>query len=107
MVRPLTLPLPTLLLALTLGACGASRAPVPLVGQSADVSALTGDWSGDYSSAESGRSGSNSFTMRATGYSALGDVVVVTAALGRPRVACRQENAHGGTHAPGSTVLTI
>jgi len=107
MVRPLTLPLPTLLLALTLGACGASRAPVPLVGQSADVSALTGEWSGDYSSAESGRSGSISFTLRATGDSAFGDVVMVPAAWGRPLVPWRQENATGGNQAPASTVLTI
>ncbi len=108
MVRSLTLPLPTLLLALTLSACGASRAPVPLVGQSADISALAGEWSGDYSSAESGRSGSISFTLRAAGDSAFGDVVMVPAAWGRPLVPWRQENAIGSNQAPAaSTVLTI
>lgn len=34
-------------LSLLLGACAASRSPVPLVGGSADVSALTGELSGN------------------------------------------------------------
>src|SRR5213596_3205344 len=82
---------PTLstLLVLTLTACGASRAPVPLVGASADVAALTGEWAGDYSSAESGRSGSISFTLRAAGDSAFGDVVMIPSAWGRPLVPYR------------------
>lgn len=107
MVRSQTVPLSTLFLALTLSACGASRAPVPLVGQSADVSALTGEWSGDYSSAESGRSGSISFTLRAAGDSAFGDVVMVPAALGRPLTPWREQNAAGSNQAPSSTVLKI
>ena len=100
---------PTLstLLVLALTACGASRAPVPLVGASADIGALTGDWAGDYSSAESGRSGSISFTLRATGDSAFGDVVMIPTAWGRPLVPWRQENATGANQAPASTVLTI
>ena len=65
------------LLMLALTACGAARAPVPLVGASADVGALTGEWAGEYSSAESGRSGSISFTLRAAGDSAFGDVVMI------------------------------
>ena len=99
--------LPIVLLPLALSACGASRSPVPLVGPAADVSALTGEWSGDYSSAESGRSGSISFTLRAAGDSAFGDVVMVPAAWGRPLVPWRQENATGSNQAPASTVLTI
>jgi len=38
---------------------------------------LTGEWAGDYSSVESGRSGSISFTLRAAGDSAFGDVVMI------------------------------
>jgi len=71
---------PIVLCALALDACGASRIPVPLVGASGDVSALSGEWAGDYSSAESGRSGSISFTLRAATDSAFGDVVMIPAA---------------------------
>ena len=96
--------LPTLL-TLALGACAASRTPVPLVGASGDVSALTGEWSGDYSSAESGRSGSITFTLRAAGDSAFGDVIMIPAAWGRPLMPHRQNAA--GNQTPETTVLTI
>ena len=98
--------LPTLLV-LALSACGASRAPVPLVGASSDVGALTGEWAGDYSSAQSGRSGSISFTLRAAGDSAFGDVVMIPTAWGRPLAPWREQNAAGGNQAPASTVLSI
>ncbi len=104
MIRSPTLPT---LLVLALTACGASRAPVPLVGASADVGALTGEWAGDYSSAESGRSGSISFTLRAAGDSAFGDVVMIPSAWGRPLVPWRGENATGANQQPASTVLSI
>jgi len=104
MIRSPTLPT---LLVLALTACGASRAPVPLVGASTDVGALTGEWAGDYSSAESGRSGSISFTLRAAGDSAFGDVVMIPSAWGRPLVPWRGENATGANQQPASTVLTI
>jgi len=105
MLRSKTLPI--VLLPLALSACGASRSPVPLVGGSADISALTGEWAGDYSSAESGRSGSISFTLRAAGDSAFGDVVMIPKAWGRALVPWAQHNAAGGNQAPTSTVLTI
>jgi len=102
---------PTLstLLILALSACGASRSPVPLVGASSDVGALTGEWAGDYSSAESGRSGSITFTLRAAGDSAFGDVIMIPSAWGRPLVPWSQQNAAGGgaNQTPASTVLTI
>ena len=104
MIRSPTLPT---LLVLALTACGASRAPVPLVGASADVGALTGEWAGDYSSAESGRSGSISFTLRAAGDSAFGDVVMIPSAWGRALVPWRGENATGVNQQPASTVLSI
>jgi len=99
----------TTFLALALTACGASRSHVPLVGASTDVSALTGEWAGDYSSAESGRSGSITFTLRAAGDSAFGDVVMIPAAWGRPLMPYRQENTAGaaGNQQTASTVLTI
>ena len=106
MIRSPTLP-GLFFVALTLSACGAARSPVPLVGASSDVSALTGEWAGDYSSAESGRSGSISFTLRAATDSAFGDVVMIPAGLGRPLMPWRGENMTGVAQAPTSTVLTI
>ena len=81
MFRSSTLPV---ILATTLSACAASRNPVPLIASSPDVSALIGEWVGDYSSGESGRSGSITFTLRALGDTAFGDVVMVPTGLGRP-----------------------
>lgn len=104
MVRSPTL---SVLMALALAACGASRSPVPVVGASSDVSALTGDWAGEYSSAESGRSGSISFTLRSAGDSAFGDVVMIPAATGRPLTPYQQPNMAGSSQTPASTVLTI
>jgi len=75
--------LPPLLFALAASACAASHTPVPLVGPSADISALRGEWAGDYSSVESGRSGSITFTLRAQGDSAFGDVVMIPTGLNR------------------------
>ena len=105
MIRSFTL---STLIALALTACGASRSPVPLVGASSDVGALTGEWAGDYSSAESGRSGSISFTLRAAGDSAFGDVVMIPSALGRPLMPYRENTAGAaGNQQAASTVLTI
>lgn len=106
MIRSTTLPT-VLMLGLTLSACGASRSPVPLVGAATDFTALTGEWAGDYSSAESGRNGSITFTLRASGDSAFGDVVMVPTAWGRPLVPWRDQNVTGSNQAPASTVLTI
>lgn len=97
--------LPTLLV-VALSACGASRSPVPLIGASADVSALTGEWAGDYSSAESGRSGSISFTLRAAGDSAFGDVIMIPAASGRPLMPYPEQNA-AASQMRETRVLTI
>jgi hypothetical protein len=100
--------LPTLpLLAFTLTACGASRPPVPLVGAATDVAALTGEWAGEYSSGESGRSGSISFTLRAAGDSAFGDVVMIPKGLGRPVTPYTEGQIASPTASAATTVLTI
>jgi len=99
--------LPIVLFPLALSACAASRSPVPLVGTSTDVGALTGEWAGEYSSSESGRSGSISFTLRAAGDSAFGDVVMIPRAWGRALVPWTQPDVAGGNQARASTVLTI
>jgi hypothetical protein len=56
--------------------CSGSQPPVPVVGTRADVSALAGEWYGEYSSHESGRSGSIVFTLTAGSDTATGDVVM-------------------------------
>ena len=104
--------LPALLLPFSLVACGVSHPPVPLVGTAAEVSSLIGEWSGDYSSAESGRAGSIKFTLRAAGDSAFGDVVMVPSATGIPLTPWRSPDAPtaqptGASQAPQSTVLKI
>jgi hypothetical protein len=68
-VRPVFLSLAVLLLA-----CGGAQTPVPVVGASADISQLAGEWYGEYSSVESGRNGSIVFKLIAGTDSATGDV---------------------------------
>ena len=99
---------PAVLLSLVLAACGASRSHVPVVGSTNDLSTLAGDWAGDYSSAESGRSGSISFTLRTATDSAFGDVTMIPAGLGRPLQPWRGgENVTGAGQVAPSTTLTI
>ena len=94
------------LLPFALTACAASRSPVPVVGTTTDVSSLAGEWAGEYSSVESGRSGSISFTLRAAGDTAFGDVMMVPKGYGR---ALMPWNQPGTAAAPSQTpsVLTI
>jgi hypothetical protein len=56
--------------------CGGAQTPVPVVGRQADISQLAGEWYGEYSSVESGRSGSIVFKLVAGSDSATGDVVM-------------------------------
>ena len=59
-----------------LTACGAPSPPVPVGGTTADLASLAGEWSGEYSSIESGRSGSIVFRLKAGTDSATGDVMM-------------------------------
>lgn len=52
-----------LALAATTAACGWRRTPVPVTSETGSVEALVGNWSGEYSSAETGRNGSITFTL--------------------------------------------
>ena len=63
-------------LAALLAACRYQPTPVPLIASAADISALAGDWSGEYSSVQSGRSGTISFTIRSGKDTAWGDVLM-------------------------------
>jgi hypothetical protein len=59
-----------------LTACGGNAPPVRVMGPATDIRAITGTWVGDYSSALTGRTGVVSFTLRADGDSAFGDVLM-------------------------------
>jgi hypothetical protein len=88
-------------------ACGRYHpAPVVLQGEAGDIQALAGSWTGDYSSNESGRSGSISFTVRASGDSAFGDVVMVSSA-GEAIVPADIASGMHQMHAPSAAVLEI
>lgn len=89
-----------------LGGCTARRAAVPLVGAPADISALVGQWVGEYSSTETGRIGSLSFTLRALGDTAHGDVVMVPNGWNQPLQPWRDETTRAAER-PRPEVLTI
>jgi hypothetical protein len=103
MVR--TNPASFLLLSLLLG-CAASRNPVPVVGTANDVSALAGEWVGDYQGNESGRSGTITFMLRAARDSAFGEVVMVPTGWGHALLPWRQPGG-GGAVSQTQAVLTI
>jgi hypothetical protein len=68
------------LAALSLAGCAASNpSPVPLVAPAADVAALAGEWTGEYSGT-SGRTGSIVLKLTAGRDTALGDIVMVPTA---------------------------
>lgn len=104
-----------LLRAAFLGALAACTAPpqatVPLVGPTRDVAALAGHWDGAYSSAQTGRSGSISFTLVSKPDSAFGDVVMIPRGFGRPLQAWTGATSPAppapGVEPARTTVLTI
>jgi hypothetical protein len=63
-------------------ACASTPDPVPVVGSSGDVSALVGEWSGEYDGGSTGRSGSIVFVLRSAADTAHGDVMMVPRASG-------------------------
>jgi hypothetical protein len=68
-----------LTLALAVGTAGCSwrRTPVPVFSETGSTALLVGEWSGDYNSQETGRSGSISFSMASEKDTAYCDVVMV------------------------------
>ena len=104
-----------LLRAVFLGALTACTAPpqatVPLVGSRRDVAALAGHWDGAYSSGQTGRAGSISFTLVSAADSAFGDVVMIPRGFGRPLQAWTGATPPAppapGVEPARATVLTI
>lgn len=100
--------LPAVLVGVVFTGCAtAPQTPVPLAGAAADVAPLSGRWDGSYSSAATGRSGSISFTLTATGDTAFGDVIMIPRGFGRPLQASERGAAPAGATPPRSSVLTI
>ena len=91
--------------AVLLVSCSGSPAPVPMVGQPADVSRLAGEWYGEYSSVESGRSGSITFKLNAGTDSASGDVIMSPQWNVRPQSG--QQPGAGATPPTAAQVLAI
>ncbi len=87
-----------LLLTLTVSSCAIRREPVRVEASPADLTALAGEWAGEYSSGASGRSGSIVFTLRAGLDTAYGDVVMVPRGSAEPLSSAQPP----GTGAPGS-----
>jgi hypothetical protein len=78
-----------IVVALTTFSCSSMPSPVPLAGSSAGISALTGTWSGEYSSAATGRQGTIHFTLAADRDTASGQVLMF------PRNSEQQATRHG------------
>lgn len=93
-----------------LAGCSSLKTPVPVIAPQSDLSALVGDWSGEYTSPETGRSGSISFMLQAGKDTAIGSVVMVPKAQNQPVTAGaageRPAVMGSATQKPGS-LLTI
>ncbi len=97
-----------LILAALLGtgtACRYQPSPVTLRGRPPEIAALAGEWGGEYSGSQSGRSGSISLRITAGGDTAYGDVVMVSN-IGQRLVAAHGEREHLA-HARSADVLRI
>ncbi|HJU68020.1 MAG TPA: hypothetical protein VJ650_07190 [Gemmatimonadaceae bacterium] len=73
---------PLLVLTLTI-ACASLPDPVPVFGDIDDVSALVGEWSGEYDAGSTGRAGSIVFDLRSPTETAHGDVMMIPRTSGR------------------------
>lgn len=69
--------LPAAAAALFLAACAFRPPAVPVLGDTGDLARLSGEWSGEYWSVDSGRSGSILFRLAAGSDSATGDVLMI------------------------------
>jgi hypothetical protein len=58
-------------------ACASRNPGIELTASDFDLNPLVGEWRGDYSSAETGRSGTIAFTLRAGESSASGNIVMI------------------------------
>lgn len=96
----------TVLMLPLLLACGANPAPVAVEGAAGDLRAMQGEWSGEYGSDQTGRTGSIVFRLEAGADSATGDVVMIPRGSTAPL-----HPVHGRevaeTELPGGQALSI
>jgi len=91
-------------------ACASKPTPVIVTGDAGDLAPLAGKWTGDYSSAVTGRSGSIVFNLSPAGDAASGDVVMVPRGYGRALVPYSAATTTAGAsvqNAAAAQVLTI
>jgi hypothetical protein len=81
-----------LTLAAVSAACGFRRTPVPLTSDNGSVQALVGSWAGEYSSTETGRSGSITFSLASEKDTAYGDVTMIARTRVAPLVTSPQQS---------------
>lgn len=58
-------------------ACSWRRTPVPVISDAESVAALVGNWAGEYSSGQTGRSGNITFQLASDKDTAYGDVIMI------------------------------
>jgi hypothetical protein len=73
----------SLLLLVATMACASLPDPVPVFGDIDAVSALVGEWSGEFEGGSAGRAGSIVFDLRSTTDTARGDVLMIPRTSGR------------------------
>jgi hypothetical protein len=93
---------------IALAACRYHPTPVVLQGEQEDIHALAGNWSGEYASDQTGRSGSIVFKVdtMTQADSAFGDVVM-TPTAGNAIMAADAASGEHRIHSASATLLTI
>ena len=94
------------LLAVALASCRYQPTPVVLQGAPADIAALAGQWDGEYSSEESHRAGTISFTIRPGSDTAFGDVSMIPE-MGQAFIAADAASQAHLAHASAPEVLRV
>ena len=72
-----TLKSAVLLCLVVASACSLRQTPVPVISDAGSTAALVGDWAGEYSSSQTGRSGSITFQLASQKDTAYGDVIMI------------------------------
>jgi hypothetical protein len=85
-------------------ACASLPDPVPVFGDINDLSALVGEWSGEYDGGSNGRAGSIVFDLRSPTETAHGDVIMIPRTSGRVPTG---QGERGPLEPRGSQVISI
>ena len=95
-------------LVLSVDACRSTRSAIPVFASDFDLSPLVGKWAGEYSSEDTGRNGTISFTLQAGESAASGDVVMIPRSQSRPNSPTENQTiVMGGSGGLAREVLKI